>query len=42
MDIEPHNIHLKNKKGTAFQWGSGGWEAKVCTTAGVLLRYFCG
>ena len=26
----------------AFQWGSGGWEAKSCTWPGVLLRYMWG
>jgi hypothetical protein len=26
------------KRGVAFQWGSGGWEAEACIPPGVLLR----
>jgi hypothetical protein len=42
MDAETHNILSENKKGKAFQWGSGGQEAEACTPPGVELRYLWG
>jgi hypothetical protein len=42
MDVATHNLPLGEKRGRAFQWGSGGWEAEACTPPGVLLRYFGG
>jgi hypothetical protein len=34
---ETQNPTWRIKLGKAFQWGSGGWEAEVCTPPGVLL-----
>jgi len=40
--MQRHTSHLENKRGEAFQWGSGGWEAEACTPPGVLLNYLWG
>jgi len=45
MDAETHTSHrgdVENEIREAFQWGSGGWEAKACTPPGVLLKYLWG
>jgi len=34
--------HLEDQIREAFEWGSDGWEAELCTPPGVLLRHSWG